>query len=87
MSKFSIFSLFVVGLIFSSANAWSRYGSLQLHVAPRYAPPNPNNGRPDSIGNVAEILPITRDCLKHHNEYRAEHGVPDLSYDEEVSSD
>ena len=71
MSKF--FSLFVVGLVFSSVNAWPRFGPLpDAHTYNSFEP---------------EVIPITRDCLKHHNDYRADHGVPNLSYDEEVSSD
>ena len=60
MSKFSILSFFVFGVIFSGTNAW---------------PP------------VVEVFPNTGECLKEHNVLRARHGVPDLTYDEEVSSD
>ena len=42
------------------------------------------NGHFDTTSNV-EVRPVTRDCLETHNEFRAEHGVPGLSYDEEVS--
>ena len=44
------------------------------------------NGHFDTTSNIAEVRPVTRDCLETHNAYRAEHGVPYLSYDEEVSS-
>ena len=66
MSKFSIFSFFVFGVIFSGTNAWPHY---------------------DRFEPAVKMFPITGECLKEHNALRAEHGVPDLSYDEGVSSD